>query len=283
MQKTTSSPSKNRLSNLYSPHFLRLIQIIYGSDTIISQGDTESIDEMFSGISLEGKKILDVGCGFGGMDFYLAQNHSVNILGVDKEPYMISKAKELKANQDIGFKGKVSFQTQSAPISLQEFSDNIFDIVCSKEMLYHVPVSQKHDYILEMVRVLKPGGMLVIADWICATIPGERLRNAVRLEGFCHFISPEGMQMIMKKSGLSSISFRDVTKDHIKYSRSDIERIKKSKNQIAQELGINSYDSAFLSWNLWLEAMTDPADLMAGIFIGSKSLFKICDQDALLL
>lgn len=107
MQTTKLAPSKNRLSNLYSPHFLRLIQIIYGSETIISQGGTESVDNMFSGIDLEGKKILDVGCGFGGMGFYLAQKHRANILGVDKEPYMISRAEEMKTKQMTPFKGEV--------------------------------------------------------------------------------------------------------------------------------------------------------------------------------
>lgn len=133
-----------------------------------------------------------------------------------------------------------------------------------------MPVNQKQDYILEMVRVLQPGGKLVVADWICASIPGERLKNAVRVEGFCHFVSSEEMQTMMKSVGLDSITFRDVTKDHMHYSQNDIERIRKCKSQITEELGAESYDAVLLSWNLWLEAMIDPADLMAGIFVGTK-------------
>ena len=62
-----STFSKTRLSNYYSPHFLRLSQIVFGTDEIISQGGYESVEIMFREFDLNGKKVLDIGSGFGGV------------------------------------------------------------------------------------------------------------------------------------------------------------------------------------------------------------------------
>lgn len=269
-EKEKSSFSKEKLSNLYSPHFLRLLQIIYGTENVISQGGLESIDDMFSGINLEGKKMLDVGCGFGGEALYLAQQYHVNIIGVEKEPYMIVQAEKIKAKQTSPLKGQVSFQIMVVATTLKEFPDNTFDIVYCKEVMYHVPINRKQELINEMYRVLKPGGQLVTAEWICSTSPGQRLKNAVKVEGFCHFISAKEYLAMLNQANFRIITFRDVTKEHIAYSLKDIQRLKKAENQIRQELGNETYDPALISMNLWLDAMIDPPELMAGVFVGTK-------------
>jgi len=264
-------PSKKRLSNLYSPYFLRLIQIVYGTDDILSQGGVESVEVMFSGIDLSKKKLLEVGSGFGGVATYLASQHDVKIIGVDSEPYMVMQANRMLENKRGLKKDQVTFRTLSEPFSLREFPTHSFDLVYHKEMLYHVPVAKKQEYIDEMFRVLKPGGNLVIADWVQGTpILGKYLKRAIKVDGFVQVVTVEEYLSILQKANFQDITFKNVTSDHIEYSKHDISRMKNSEALIRQELGNDAYTSNFLSWNQWLEAQ-EQDELAAGVFIGSKN------------
>ena len=59
-----------------------------------------------------------------------------------------------------------------------EFPDDTFDLVWACESGEHMPDKKK--YVEEMVRVLKPGGSLVIACW-CQREEGDRCAHSV-----CH-------------------------------------------------------------------------------------------------
>ncbi len=73
----------NQLDAEYSKEFTDLVELVYGSD-FLSQGGSESVDRMFEGQILDGKKLLDIGSGLGGVDFYLAERYSVDIIGLDR-------------------------------------------------------------------------------------------------------------------------------------------------------------------------------------------------------
>lgn len=269
----SSPPSKmERLSNLYSPVFIDACQIIYGSKGIISQGGIQSVDDMFSGVALEGKKILDAGCGVGGTDIYLAQKYNVEILGVDKEPYMTSEAEKLLSKQQRPLKGRVRFQTLQAPTSLREFPDNTFDLVYSKEMLYHVPVENKQQYVNEMFRVLKPGGILVTADWHShADELGAHLNRVLQFgtPGFCYFITPKHFHTILKTAKFANILFRDVSQEHINYQKKDICRLRDKASKLCRIADSNALKRWTRNWNLFHDAL-ESGDLRASIFIAKK-------------
>jgi phosphoethanolamine N-methyltransferase len=269
---TPTPPNKDRLSNLYSFHHLRLIQISFGSEGIISQGGLPSVDYLFKGIYLDGKKILDVGCGFGGVDIYLAQQNSCQITAIDCEPYMILQAEKFLEKESYFLLGQVEFQVSRELTALKQFPSHTFDIVCCKEALYHVPTEQKQPYLNEMYRVLKPGGILVIADWCQGTpLPGEHLKRTIGVEGFCHYVTPkELLQSMIAETDFQKIVFEDVTDHHIQYTKEDIRRIEWATDQIEQELGKGATTRALKSWNLWLKAL-ETHELVAGIFIGHKA------------
>lgn len=264
---------KENLSNLYSPRFLRLIQIIYGTEGIISQGGVDALETMFSGIDLYGKKILDVGSGFGGIDTYLAKNYNVNIIGVDCEPYMIMQANKLLESKKSMLKGQVSFQILNQPTSLKEFPNDTFDIVYCKEVLYHLAIPVKQEYVNEMYRVLKPGGKIVVADWLKSTPePGEWLQLSLNKgrKGFCHYITPQDLHQMIEKSNFQGITFVNVSESHVKYTKNDIERINNNIGQINQEFGADTTATFLEKWNIWLLSLKSN-QLVAGIFRAQKN------------
>ena len=100
--------------------------------------------------------VLDVGCGIGGSSRILARDYSFNVTGVTISPEQVRRAKELTP-EDVN----ANFLVGDA-MSLS-FPDESFDVVWSIETNPHIP--DKDSYARELLRVLKPGGILVVADW----------------------------------------------------------------------------------------------------------------------
>ena len=103
-----------------------------------------------------GTTVLDVGCGIGGSSRILAKEYGFQTTGVTISPKQVQRATELTP-EDVTAK----FQVDDA-LNLS-FPDNSFDVVWSIEAGPHMP--DKAKYASEMMRVLKPGGILVVADW----------------------------------------------------------------------------------------------------------------------
>lgn len=103
-----------------------------------------------------GTTVLDVGCGIGGSSRILARDYGFEVTGVTISSKQVQRATELTPESVTA-----KFQVDDA-LALS-FPDNSFDVVWSIEAGPHMP--DKAKYASEMMRVLKPGGILVVADW----------------------------------------------------------------------------------------------------------------------
>lgn len=103
-----------------------------------------------------GTTVLDVGCGIGGSSRILARDYGFAVTGITISPQQVKRAQELTP-RDLTAK----FQVDDA-LALS-FSDGSFDVVWSIEAGPHMP--DKAQFAQELLRVLKPGGILVVADW----------------------------------------------------------------------------------------------------------------------
>ena len=103
-----------------------------------------------------GTTVLDVGCGIGGSSRILAKDYGFDVTGVTISPQQVKRAQELTPE---GLDAK--FQVDDA--MALSFPDESFDVVWSVEAGPHMP--DKAIFAKELLRVLKPGGVLVVADW----------------------------------------------------------------------------------------------------------------------
>jgi len=103
-----------------------------------------------------GTTVLDVGCGIGGSSRILARDYGFVVTGVTISPNQVKRAQELTPS-DLTAK----FQVDDA--MALSFPDASFDVVWSIEAGPHMP--DKAIFARELLRVLKPGGILVVADW----------------------------------------------------------------------------------------------------------------------
>ncbi|KAK4779042.1 hypothetical protein SAY86_006570 [Trapa natans] len=107
----------------------------------VSTGGIETTREFVEKLELKpGQKVLDVGCGIGGGDFYMAEKYEVEVLGIDLSVNMISLALE----HSIGLKCPVEFEV--ADCTTKEFPENSFDVIYSRDTILHI--QQDYDDII---------------------------------------------------------------------------------------------------------------------------------------
>jgi MPBQ/MSBQ methyltransferase len=103
-----------------------------------------------------GTTVLDVGCGIGGSSRVLAKDYGFAVTGVTISPQQVKRAQELTPEG-------VTAQFKVDDALALSFPDASFDVVWSVEAGPHMP--DKAQFARELLRVLKPGGILVVADW----------------------------------------------------------------------------------------------------------------------
>ncbi len=103
-----------------------------------------------------GTTLLDVGCGIGGSARLLARHYGFDVLGISISPAQIERARQLTpAGLSCRFELMDALDLQLPAAS--------FAVVWSVEAGPHMPDKQR--YADELLRVLAPGGRLVVADW----------------------------------------------------------------------------------------------------------------------
>ena len=103
-----------------------------------------------------GLRVLDVGCGIGGSSRVLAKDYGFEVTGVTISPGQVERATQLTP---AGISAKFLVDDAMA----LSFPDESFDVVWSLEAGPHMP--DKAVFARELLRVLKPGGLLVVGDW----------------------------------------------------------------------------------------------------------------------
>jgi ubiquinone/menaquinone biosynthesis C-methylase UbiE len=107
-----------------------------------------------------GMDILDVGCGTGSLAVAARRDmgEEGNVVGIDPSSNMIDLARQKadKAGLQVDFRVGV--------IENLEFEAESFDLVLSSLMMHHLTDELKERGLLEIKRVLKPGGGLLIIE-----------------------------------------------------------------------------------------------------------------------
>lgn len=143
LQATAQYWNRPDAGKLYNQEFKNLV------GWYVSDSEMQPIRDLAG--HLEGKSILDVGCGTGRhLTCFRPDN---KLFGIDQSDEMLGTARERM--------GQASFQIASAEEI--PFDTNSFDLVYSVRVLQHI--RNQEQAIREMVRVCKPNGMLIIVSY----------------------------------------------------------------------------------------------------------------------
>ncbi|MCL4829431.1 MAG: methyltransferase domain-containing protein [Caldilinea sp.] len=120
--------------------------------------------------------VLDVGAGIGDLSLLLAEEGAREVVGIDISPTMLEAAELMRLSSRSPAAARVSFRL--APAHALPFRDERFDAIICRLVLHH---SHKPQLILnELARLLKHGGVLIVADLLSADDPVKRAtQNAI--------------------------------------------------------------------------------------------------------
>jgi ubiquinone/menaquinone biosynthesis C-methylase UbiE len=155
------------------------------------------------------KTLLDVGCGNGIFLSMVLNKFDVEVSGIDISPGMIEKSKELldsRADLKVG-------DSEHLP-----WNDGSFDVVTCSASFHHYPNPEL--VLKEMRRVLRPDGILMIADPFTSN---ELLRFFANIlikfskSGDVKIYSQKEMQELLEKCGFTLIKWETEGKKLKKY------------------------------------------------------------------
>ncbi len=108
----------------------------------------------------EARRVLDVGCGVGhwGRTLLRFLPADATIEGIDHEPAFTEKANAKAAELGLAHRARY----QAAAIEALPFEDATFDLVTCQTVLMHV--ADVPAALREMIRVLKPGGLVAVVE-----------------------------------------------------------------------------------------------------------------------
>lgn len=108
----------------------------------------------------DGHKILDIGCGFGGTIKFLNERYSnCTMVGINIDPRQIVIAKNTVTASN---GNQVEFIEADA--CKLPFTDQKFDVILCIESIFHF--SNRQIFFEECRRILRPGGVLVVSDFV---------------------------------------------------------------------------------------------------------------------
>jgi 2-polyprenyl-6-hydroxyphenyl methylase/3-demethylubiquinone-9 3-methyltransferase len=149
--------------------------------------------EFLSKESLQGRSTLDVGCGLGDFSESLAQSGAC-VVACDIGPTLVEQTR-----RRVGCAAEVA-----DALALEDhFGSERFDLVVSSECIEHTP--EPEAAVRQMVRVLKPGGLIVLSTPNWLWYPVVRFASLARLrpyDGHENFSSWSSLRGVLRANGV---------------------------------------------------------------------------------
>jgi len=154
---------------------------------------------------LEGKKVLDMGCGGGILSESMA-TRGARVTGIDmgEKPLAVAKLHLKESGLEVDYR-----QTTAEALAIEE--PESFDIITCMEMVEHVP--DPASVINACSRLVRPGGELFFSTinrtpkaWLFAIVGAEYLLNILPkgTHTYEKFIRPSELEKWARESGLVS-------------------------------------------------------------------------------
>ena len=153
-----------------------------------------------------GMRVLDVGCGVGGAARRLAAQHSVSVIGIDRNRVCVQVARIL--TRRTAAHARVHFEcarAESAP-----FATASFDCIWLQHVLLHI--HDKARLFGELRRMLAPGGVLAVDEMVSPR--GGRMPFPLPwapLASQCFVPSPGRLRIALESAGFVVTHWTDTT------------------------------------------------------------------------
>jgi len=209
--------------------------------------------------------VLELGCGSGGYALHLGEKVGCRLIGLDINEQGVRNANQLAVAR--GLASQVRFEQCDASKKLP-FDDNTFDAVFSNDVLCHLP--GRPEVLIEMFRVLKPGGRILFSD---ALVIGGMVSNeeiATRSSiGFYVYSPPGENERLLERAKFRHILVKDTTGRAAQIAKQWYQAREKRKEDLVAAEGNANFEGLqrFLSC---VHVLTSEKRLLRYLYVASK-------------
>lgn len=235
---------------------------VFGSG-FVSTGGLETTKEFVGKLDLKpAQKVLDVGCGIGGGDFYMAENFDVEVVAIDLSINMISFALE----RAIGLKCAIEFEV--ADCTKKNYPDNEFDVIYSRDTILHI--QNKPALFRSFYKWLKPGGKVLISDYCrSAGTPSSEFAEYIKQRGYdLHDVHAYGQ--MLRDAGFDEVIAEDRTDQFIHVLQRELDAVEKDKDVFVHDFSEEDYNDIVQGWKAKL-VRSSSGEQRWGLFIAKKN------------
>jgi phosphoethanolamine N-methyltransferase len=231
---------------LYSEHEITFLEQLWG-EGFLSPGGPEEVARTIADVPLEGRSVLDIGCGSGGATIALVRDHgAARVVGIDVEAPVCERARAGVARAGLADRIEIR-RVVPGPLPLP---DGTVDIVFSKDSIVHIP--DKEALAADVFRVLRPSGWFVASDWLISHDgePSPEMAAYIAAEDLDFgMASPDRYRAALAAAGFVDVElvsrnawYRDVARDELARLTGP------ERNRFAASIGADDLDRQIATW-----------------------------------
>ena len=212
----------------------------YGHD--LGQNSWLTIDEWQRAIASlalrPGSTVLDVACGSGGPDLYLAGTTGAHVVGIDINPHAIETANERARREGLASTARFEHADAGRPLPFEEAT---FDAVVCIDAINHL--ADRAAVLREWHRVLKPGGHLLFTDPIVVTglLSSEEIALRASI-GFFVFALRDENERLVREAGFDLVRCEDSTENVARVARRWRDARARHRDALIEDEGAETFE-----------------------------------------
>jgi len=236
----------------YSRQGVARYEWIFG-EGYLSTGGLETTQEIVPLLKLEaGHRVLDVGCGLGGHDFYMAEKYGVIIDAVDLSKNMMSVALHHFSKKP-HIANNIKFRI--CDITSTPLEENYYDVIYSRDALLHI--AEKEKLFEKFYKWLKPGGKIVFTDYCRGNVKhSEEFAKYVAQRSYCLFRVRE-YEDLLKRVGFTKVKVEDIHNKFVASLTRELNKLYDRKKEFLQKFNSEDFDYLEEGWLAKLKRAKD--------------------------
>ncbi len=214
-----------------------------GENESLEKAQIRKIDDVCQQLQLKpGQRLLDVGCGWGGLMIHAAKNYGVSVTGIT-----LSQPQADEANARIQAAG-LEAKCRAIVADYRELGDfDSFDAIASIEMFEHVGREMLTTYFTQALRLLKKGGLFFNQGTTVETDDARRRYPAFIKQ----YVFPDGEVVPIhvsirasEESGLEVLSVKSIREHYVRTCAAWVENLENAHESVLECVGEPT-------WRIW--------------------------------
>lgn len=248
-----STPAHGFDAEHYDERTITFLEALWG-DGYLSPGGPEEVARVLDGVDLTGARVLDIGCGSGGITVGLVRDHgAASVIGIDVEGPLCGHARRRVAAAGLDDRIEI-WQVVPGPLPLD---DAAVDVVFSKDAIVHI--ADKDMLAREVFRVVRPDGWFVASDWLIAhdDAPSPQMAAYLAAEdlGF-GMASPDRYRRALEGAGFVDVVLRNRNAWYRELAHRELRQLEQlDRARFEATVGADEVDRQIRTWRSMLPVL----------------------------